>query len=332
MIQRADIPKISVVMSIYNEPLQWIRLAMESILSQTFRDCEYIIICDNPGFDKGIAYISELAGADPRIRLIINEKNIGPTKSFNKAIEAAKGEYIARMDADDIALPTRFEKQVKFLDSHPQISICASDVHVMDPEGRITRKNRYRKKRRQELNVISNCIAHPTVMLRRALLEERNPLYNPDYRYSQDYELWTFLTLKGHRFHTLQEPLLMYRRSASQISSARKQTQVECFKKAHKSFIINWLLDRGIINENDTSYPEKMLQKASTFLRKAKSEDKEYLKMIIFVLYFSLGTYSWKWKMRYLTDRNMIVFRIGFIHTFRLLFSSRTRKDRTGFN
>lgn len=332
MTQKAYRPKVSVVMSIYNEPLQWIRLAVESILSQTFRDYEYIIVCDNPLFSEGIAYISEAADTDSRISLIINEKNIGPTGSFNKAIEVAKGEYIARMDADDIALPTRFEKQVAFLDSHPEISVCASDVHVIDSEGRSKRKNRYKRKRRQELNVISNCIAHPTVMLRKDLLKERAPLYNEEYIYSQDYELWLFLILKGHRLYTLKEPLLLYRKSSSQISSAKRKTQVECFKKAHKSFIINWLLTRDIITEDDRSYPKKMLQKASASLRKTTGEDKKYLMMIVFVLYFSLGTYSWKWKMRYLLDGNLITLRIGFMHTFRLFFSSKTRKDRTGFN
>ena len=319
-------------MSICNEPLPWLRLAVESIQNQTSGDFEFIIVCDNPAFEEGIAYISQTAAEDSRIRMIVNESNIGPTKSFNKAIAAAEGEYIARMDADDIAFPERFEKQIAFLDANPHISVCATDVHIIDTDGNVIRRNKYKKKCRQALNIIINCMAHPSVMYRRSLLEERSPIYNEDYLYSQDYELWTFLMLKGHKFHTLTEALMLYRKSPSQISSTKSHIQLSLFKKAHREFIINWLLSRDIITKNDTSDLEAMLRKASAALRTTDGEDREYLSFIVYILYFSIGTYSWRWKLRYLFDRNMIVFRIPFIYTFRLLFSSKTRKDRTGFN
>lgn len=334
MTQNSNKPKVSVVMSICNEPLSWLRLAVESILNQTSRDFEFIIVCDSPSYEEGIAYISEAAAEDRRIRLMINDSNIGPTRSFNSAIAVAEGEYIARMDADDIAFPERFEKQVAYLDAHPEISVCATDVHIIDKEGKITRRNKYRHKRSQALNVIFNCMAHPSVMFRRSLLEERNPVYNEDYIYSQDYELWTVLILKGHKFHTLDEPLLLYRKSPSQISSAKRQTQAVLFKKAHKEFITNWLISRGIITPDDSSDIKTMLEKASQTLASgmAGSEDNEYLIHIVYVLYFSMGTYSWGWRFRYLFDSNRVAFRIPFIYTFRLFVSSKSRKNRTGFN
>ena len=320
------------VMSICNEPLPWLRLAVESIQNQTSGDFEFIIVCDDPAFEEGIAYISKAAAEDPRIHLMVNDANIGPTKSFNKAIAASNGEYIARMDADDVAFPERFEKQITFLDSHPEISVCSTDIHVIDINGNIIRRNKYKKKRRQALNIILNSMVHPSVMYRRSLLEERSPIYNEDYLYSQDYELWTFLMLKGHKFHTLTEALMLYRKSPSQISSTKSHIQLSLFKKAHREFIINWLLSRDIITKNDTSDLETMLRKASAALRITDGEDREYLSFIVYILYFSIGTYSWTWKLRYLFDRNMIVFKIPFICTFRLLFSSKTRKNRTGFN
>lgn len=323
-------PKISVAMSIYNEPLQWIVLAVDSILNQTFRNFEFIIVCDNPHFSEGIDYIREKARKDSRIKLIVNEANLGPTKSFNKAIGASDGEYVARMDADDIALPERFERQVAYMDSHPQVSVCASDVHVIDNNGKITRKCRYRRKRGQALNIIANSMAHPSIIFRRSLLDERSPIYNEDYIYSQDYELWMFLLMKGHKFHTLEEPLLLYRKSCSQISCAKKQLQVSLFKKAHKAFITDWLISRHIISPEDDLVT--MLHKSSSAMRRMTGEDKEYLKHILYVLYFSLGTYSWKYRFSYLVDRNLIAFRIRFIYTFRLFVSSRTRRNRTGFN
>ena len=116
-------------MSFHNEPLQWIRFAVESISGQTFQDFELIIVCDNPDHNEGIAYIKSLQ--DPRIKFIKNPGNAGPTKSFNTAIAAAEGEYIARMDADDISLPERLETQVNYLDSHPEVSVCATDAHTI---------------------------------------------------------------------------------------------------------------------------------------------------------------------------------------------------------
>ena len=332
MTKQRHKPKVSVVMSICNEPLPWLRLAVESIQNQTSGDCEFIIVCDDPAFEEGIAYISKAAAEDPRIHLMVNDANIGPTKSFNKAIATSNGEYIARMDADDVAFPERFEKQITFLDSHPEISVCATDVHVIDKEGKITRRNKYRNKRSQALNVIFNSMAHPSVMFRRSLLEERHPIYNEDYIYSQDYELWTCLIMKGHKFHTIDEPLLLYRKSQYQISSAKRQKQSSLFKKAHKKFITEWLISRSIITDKDSEDLETMLRKASRAFSAIDDEDRAYLMLIVYVLYFSLGTYSWIWKLRYIFDCNMIAFKIPFIYTFRLFFSCKTRKSRTGFN
>ena len=334
LIEELKRPKISVVMSICNEPLQWLRLAVESIQNQTYKDFELIIVCDNPAYEEGIACIRQAAALDTRIRLMINDSNLGPTKSFNKAIDAAEGEYIARMDADDIAFPQRLEKQVAFLDANPLVSVCASDVHIIDKDGKITRRNKYKKKHSQALNVIFNGMAHPSVMFRRSLQEVRNPIYNEDYIYSQDYELWTYLILKGHKFHTIDEPLLLYRKSASQISQTKKKVQNGLFKRAHREFITNWLLCRGIIASEDSTDIKVMLKKASRALADTRKDDTDwvYLRNIVYVLYFSLGTYSWTWRFRYLLDRNMIALRIPFIFTFRLFVSSRTRKNRTGFN
>lgn len=320
-------PKVSIVMSFCNEPLQWIRFAVESVLEQTFRDYELIIVCDNPANTEGISYIEDLD--DKRIILIVNKENIGPTRSFNSAIASSKGEYIARMDADDICLSERLARQVEYLDCHPEVSVCATDTHSIDRSGKIIRRNRYRKKHDHRLLAISNCIAHPSVMFRRSLLEIRNPLYNEDYIYSQDYELWQFLLLKGIRFHTLDQALLLYRRSDEQISSAKRRKQAELFKKAHKKFITEWLIANGITSSEDTDL-KVMLKKASRAYSEACKEDRKQLKYIIHVLYFSLGTIDKKYRLLYFFDRNLIAFRIRFIYTYRLLFSTRTRRDRTG--
>lgn len=328
MNQTSDRVRVSIVMSFYNEPLQWIRLAVESVLNQTYRDFEFIIVCDNPKHEDGLAYISSLD--DNRIKLIINTVNIGPTKSFNKAIASSAGEYIARMDADDIGLPERLEKQVEYLDSHPQVSVCACNAHVIDKDGKITRRNRYSGKRDQALNMISNSIAHPTVMFRKCLLELRNPIYNEDYIYSQDYELWSFLILNGHKLHTLEEPLLLYRKSSGQISAAKKSAQSDLFKKAHENLVIGWLASRGIIDGDKDL--KTILKKSLQAYPATEGEERRYLTYIIYVLYFSIGTLDWKYRLLFLADRHFIAFRINWIFTYRMLFSRQVRRKIAGIN
>ena len=329
---RSYSPLVSVVMSIYNEPLQWISCAVESILCQSYTNLEFIVVCDNPDFEEGISYIRNIEKKDSRVRLVINASNLGPTRSFNVAIALSSGKYIARMDADDYSLPERFARQVEYLEAHPEVSVCATDVHNIDEKGKITRRNRYKNKQNPALNIISTSMAHPSVMFRRSLLEFRDPIYNEEYRFSQDYELWTSLILEGHKFHTLEEVLLHYRRSSSQISSSKKKVQVECFKRAHRTFILKWLTQKGIITEEDSSDLKLMLNKVTEAIGKAEGQDKEYLRLIAYVFYFSLGSDSWKYRFKYLFDRNLLVFRIGFMHTFRLFVSRKTRRSRTGFN
>ena len=322
-------PKVSIVMSFYSEPLQWIRFAVESVLGQTFRDFELIVVCDNPENTDGLAYIRSLQ--DSRIRLIVNPENLGPTKSFNIAIAASSGEYIARMDADDICLPERLEMQVAYLDSNPEVSVCSTDTHAIDKDGKIIRRRRYRRKRNIELMFISNCIPHPSVMFRRSLLELRNPIYNEEYIYTQDYELWQFLLLKGCRFHMLDKVLLLYRKTRKQISSAKKAKQTELLRMAHRSLITDWLLKQGIISSEDCDDLKTMLLKSTeAFASHKDRHERKCLANIIYVLYYSLGTTDWKYRLKYLADSNLILFRVRIIFTLRLLFSVEKRRHRIG--
>ena len=116
---------ISVVMPIYNTPVSFLKEAVESILNQTFSDFEFIII-DDGSANEVKEYLEGLT--DPRIRIIRNEKNLGITKSLNIGFHAAKGKYIARMDSDDVSLSERFEKQFMFMETHPDVIMCGTDV------------------------------------------------------------------------------------------------------------------------------------------------------------------------------------------------------------
>ena len=128
--------RISVVISVYKEPVEWLSQSIDSILHQTFSDFEFIIVCDNPAYEEGINTLKEYSKKDGRIRLIFNEGNIGLTKSLNKGLAIAQGEYIARMDVDDIAMTERFAKQLEYLDSHPEIGVCGSIIkYIGDRKG-----------------------------------------------------------------------------------------------------------------------------------------------------------------------------------------------------
>lgn len=119
-------PKISVIMSIYKEPVEWVRQSIDSILAQTFSDFEFIIVNDRPDRIENTELLNEYKLKDCRIVVLANETNIGLTKSLNRALDIATGVYIARMDADDISLSHRFQTQVDYLDMHPEICGCGS--------------------------------------------------------------------------------------------------------------------------------------------------------------------------------------------------------------
>lgn len=321
-------PKISIVMSFHKEPLQWIRLSVQSILSQTFKDFEFIIICDNPHHKEGIDYIRKTVSQDSRIKFKVNDSNIGLTRSLNYGIMISEGEYIARMDADDIACPERLEIQACHLDNHPDTAICATDAHIINDEGKTIRRNKYKGKYHRYGLFITNTVAHSSVMFRRSITESRQPIYNEDYKYAQDYELWQFLLLKGYRIDFIPRPLLLYRKSDIQISTANQSEQSEHFRKAHRAFIMNWLNAKGIVTSDNSDLPQ-ILNDVGVKLNSFKGEDHKNLILIIYLLYYSLILVDWRYGLKYIMDRNMIIFRINPLLTYRLLTAKKARRRRT---
>jgi hypothetical protein len=177
-------------MSVYNGEL-YLREALDSILGQTFGDFEFVIVDD--GSTDGTAAI--LAGyADPRLVRLDNEANIGLPASLNRGLAIARGEYVARIDADDVSLPQRLERQVAFLDARPEIGVLGTAVEVIDENGR-PRPLAAAKSLPTEPGLAGwllffRCtVLHPTVMVRRAVYERLNG-YNPEFLQAQDYELW----------------------------------------------------------------------------------------------------------------------------------------------
>lgn len=132
-------PKISVIMSVYNG-MPYLKEAVQSILKQTFKDFEFIVVND-ASTDDSWQYLKGLN--DKRIKLIINEKNLGLATSLNDGIKIAKGNFIARMDADDVSKPDRLEVQYKFLTKNPEIDLCGSWADIIDEKGKIVAEKKY---------------------------------------------------------------------------------------------------------------------------------------------------------------------------------------------
>ena len=158
-------PKVSVLMPVYKTNEKHLRDAIESILNQTFTDFEFLILDDCPDDSR-----EEIVKSykDKRIKYSKNAKNLGITPSRNKLIEMSKGEYLAVMDHDDISLPTRFEKQVKYLDENKDIGVVGSHVKFMV-------KNKLRKRPVDDadikLSLMGGCaITHPASMIRKSVL------------------------------------------------------------------------------------------------------------------------------------------------------------------
>jgi glycosyltransferase involved in cell wall biosynthesis len=219
-------------MPVYNAE-KYIKYSIESILNQTFFNYEFIII-DDGSTDSSLNIIQTYN--DKRIKLYKNEFNLGVIETLNIGIDISKGAFIARMDADDISLPTRFEKQILFLKKNIDVGLCGTWTKLIDEFGNISGIDKTIKNHEAiKSNLLfKNQIDHPTVMIRKELL--KNNKYNINYFNCEDYELWSRLIFIT-KFHNIQEYLLLYRQHCSNISKSK----IELREKNEKQIIINQL-------------------------------------------------------------------------------------------
>ncbi len=213
-------PVITVLMPVYNCEL-YINEAVDSILNQTFADFELLII-DDASTDKTASIIK--AYNDSRIKFIEKPSNTGLTNSLNQGLKLANGKYIARMDGDDVSFSQRFEKQVAFLDANPDVVLCGTNIKVIGTEKIIALPEKNEKIKLTLLK--GNCLAHPSVMIRKQILDELSVGYDISKEPAEDYDLWVRLTGIG-KLHNLQEVLLNYRVHNTQVSKKRDTQQIE---------------------------------------------------------------------------------------------------------
>lgn len=212
--------KLSVVMSTYREPEEYIRLAVQSVLDQTFTDFEFLIVIDDPANADMERWLTAFAAQDERIVLLKNEKNLGLVGALNRALGEVKGTFVARMDSDDIAAPDRFEKQLAYLEAQ-RLDLVGALIHRIDEDGNVLPGLDTRHYPPEvimgELRV-TDCVPHPTWLARRAVYDTLG-----GYRLinrCEDYDFLLRALKAGFRLGLCDEYLLNYRIFTKSISQS----------------------------------------------------------------------------------------------------------------
>ena len=201
--------KVSIIMGIYN-CADTLEEAVESILQQTYDDWE-LIMCDDGSMDSTYEIVTRFSRQYENIIAFQNEKNMGLNYTLNKCLEKAKGEYIARMDGDDISLPTRLEKEVAFLEQHREYAIVSTNMIYFDENGEWGRSNMLEFPQKEDL-VKATPFCHAPCMVRREAYEKVKG-YSVEKKLlrAEDYHLWFKMYLEGYRGYNLQEALYKMR-------------------------------------------------------------------------------------------------------------------------
>ncbi len=219
-------PRVSVLMPVYNGE-EYLEDAVDSILAQTFGDFEFLIMNDG-STDRTGEILDRLAAKDARIR-VFHRENRGITPTLNELLRLARADLVARMDADDIALPERFAKQVRHLDENPDCVLVGSCATMIDPDGDDLTERAVPASHEEILEDILNgsskFIFHSSIIFRRQPAVDLGG-YNESYAAAQDLDLFLRLAEVG-RLTNLTETLIRYREHTSKISAKRAQLQGE---------------------------------------------------------------------------------------------------------
>ena len=220
--------KVSILMSTYKEPIEWIKCAVDSILGQTYKNLEFVIVVDNPNYQELVQTLQDYSDKNDFIKILVNDHNLGLVKSLNKGLKHCTGKYIARMDADDISLPDRIEKQLSFMKKY-RYDLVGCNYEVFYGEGvlRVTncvRTDQYCKKVLQ----YESCVSHPTWLVRKAVYDQLGGYR--DFDACEDLEFLQRASLAGFYMGNCSEVLLRYRDNPNSISHQKNiwQRAITC--------------------------------------------------------------------------------------------------------
>lgn len=224
--------KISAVMALYNTPIEYLQKTVESILNQTFKDFEVIVIDDASTVDYK-EFFEQFK--DNRIKYFKLDKNAGPGNARNEGIKKASGEYIAIVDSDDIYLPKRFELQSKFFDENPEISLTSTSFRFSN-----RKKASYIPLKNDEIKVFmlfNSPLCNPSVMFRRKEFAQKNLFYPEGMNFAEDYKLWIKAMFAGVKMANLQDLLMIYTRRKGQLSREKQDSQIKTIKSLYKEIL-----------------------------------------------------------------------------------------------
>lgn len=273
-------PKVSIIMSVYNESTYELDQSINSILEQSFQDFEFIIVNDNPDNEILKKYLSKLE--DNRIIVITNEKNLGLISSLNRAFKESRGDFIARMDADDISFPTRIQEQYHYLISH-DIDMVGSYIKTIDSRGDVMKNKMKFPQHHRAICFFSkwgSCIAHPTWFARREVFSSLSGYRNA--LYCEDYDFILRALNKNFKLGNINKVLLKYRVRSNGISKTNFVTQylLKDYLSRHRNdnvLLTNEEIDNYLLSEQYErdliKYKEYVLLKSNLKNKSVKNID-----------------------------------------------------------
>lgn len=277
-------PLVSFIIPCYNAE-KYLEEALDSVISQTYKNLEIILI-DDCSTDSTLSICHKYKNNDSRIILLINYENLGITKSLNLAIDVASGDYIARMDSDDISLPYRIEKQMEIFEQNENVDVVSSFFEFVNINGEFCMKSLNNCIHPMSLYFISlfeSPLIHPGSTLKRKVFDFVKYDTATEYLHIEDYGLWTKLLMNGFKFEIVPEILLKYRINSLSVSQKNRFSQDNNHIRCSKEFIRSSL--NLTISENILRVIENRLAPKINYNAKEVFNVFRNLKNVFFVKY-----------------------------------------------
>lgn len=286
-------PKVSVIMSCYNEKEEWLDLSINSILNQSYENFEFIIICDNPENQDLKNILLKYQKIDNRIKLFFNIKNMGLISSLNRALMESTGEYIARMDADDYSYEDRLFKQVTYFRANPEVDFIMNCANFIDENGKVLDKKKSLFTNNLEgILRYGNISIHPTWMFKKRILDKTKKYL--EIPFAEDYDFLCRCILNGYKVKIVNEYVLDYRVRENGITRSKRYRQeishqmvMSEYKKNYRKFTdYNAELRINNISEFEIDSFSKYhneFQNAKRLLKKKKYIESLYKFSVVFL-------------------------------------------------
>lgn len=228
-------PDVSLVVPVFNESRSALEQSLGSVAAQTFHHFECIVV-DESTEAAASAACREICERDARFILVHPERRIGLAASLNLGISMARAPLIARFDSDDVCMPNRLSAQVQFMEAHPEVGVLGGAIEIMDDSGKTLSFRDYpilHESIERRFHTTTP-VAHPTVMVRKRLFEEYG-MYNPDFKFSEDLDLWLRFLNNGVRFANLDQVLVRYRQQQTQRNARHWEFNLRARKSNFKA-------------------------------------------------------------------------------------------------